>query len=136
MKKPLKIAIVAMIMACGTAGPLFGHGQPTAAASRRTSALQQTNLASISTRRVALRPMNKLHMVVTAYDQNGNICHHQYSYRLFRNGRSVDTGSFSDGHMTRAIKVKPGNYSLRVYNGQKQVTFSGGISTSNQPHFV
>lgn len=136
MKKLFKIAIAAVIMICGTASVLFGQGQPTAAASRKTSALQQATPTSISTRQVALRPTHQLHIVVTAYDQKENICHHQYSYQLFRNGKSVDSGTFSDGHMTRAIKARPGNYSLRVYNGQQRVNFSGGISTSNQPHFV
>ncbi|GAX08349.1 hypothetical protein IWT5_01503 [Secundilactobacillus silagincola] len=136
MKKPFKLLIAAVFLICGAAGLMFTQSQPTAASSRKTSALQQTSQASISTRRVILTPAHQLHLVITAYDQNQAISHHTYTYRLYRNGKSVDTVSFSSGHTTRAVKAKPGYYSLRVYDGQQRVNFSGGLSTSDQPHFV
>lgn len=136
MNKLVKLLMTTVVLICGTVGLIFSQSPSSAASSRKTSALQTEGKASISTQRVVLTPAHKLHMVVTAYDKDQNVSHQTYSYRLFRNGKLVDTGRFADGHTTRTITAKPGNYSLRVYSHQKQVSFSGGLSTSDQPHFV
>lgn len=136
MNKSFKVLMATGVLICGTMGLIFTQSQSSAASSRKTSALQSGSNTSISTQRVVLAPAHKLHMVVTAYDQNQKISRQTYSYRLFRNGKVAKTGLVSNGHTTRVIKAKPGNYSLRVYRQQKQVSFSGGLSTSDQPHFV
>jgi len=136
MNKPFKLSMGLVVLACIVTVLLFGQSQASAALARKTSALKQADRTSASTRRVALTPTHRLHVVITAYDKNQNISHHKYSYQLFRNGKSVRTISFTNGHTTRAIKAKPGNYSVHVYSHHKNVTFNGGVSTSDQPHFV
>ncbi|GAX01689.1 hypothetical protein [Secundilactobacillus silagei] len=136
MNKPFKLSMGLIVLASIITVLMFGQSQASAALNRKTSALKQADRASVSTKRVALTPTHQLHVVVTAYDKNQNISHHKYSYKLFRNGKSVRTISFSNGHTTRAIKAKPGNYSVRVYSHHKNINFSGGVSTSDQPHFV
>ncbi|GAW99447.1 hypothetical protein IWT30_01417 [Secundilactobacillus mixtipabuli] len=136
MNRTIKLIIAGLSLVFMAMGLIFSQSQPTAASSRKTSALQNASQTSVSTRRVTLSDTHQLHVIITAYDNNQNVSHQRYSYRLFRNGKRIAVRTFSDGHATNVISARPGNYSLRVYDQQKQVSFSGGISTSNQPHFV
>lgn len=136
MKKYTKLSLMGLIFTCLGVSWVIGQGNLAAAATRHTSALKQVATNSVSTRRVIVTPSHKLHVVITAYDENQKVDHHRYQYRLFRNGKRYGTISFSNGHTTKALKVKPGNYSVRVYDKKHQASFSGGISSSDQPHFI
>lgn len=136
MDKLIKMSVLTLVLGVLGAIGLDSHDPAVIAATRHTSALKQVGTHSIATKRVIVTPRHQLHVVVTAYDVNQKESYQTYKYRLFRNGKRYRTFTFKNGHTTQAIKVKPGNYSLRVYGNHGKISFSGGISSSDQPHFV
>ncbi|MTV81318.1 hypothetical protein [Secundilactobacillus folii] len=136
MDKRIKMSVIMLALGFLGLNWLNSQGFPAAAATRHTSALKQVTTRSVSTKRVTVTPTHRLHVVITAYNANQKESHRRYTFRLFRNGKRYKTLTFKNGHTTQAIKVKPGNYSVRVYGNSKNNSFSGGISSSNQPHFV
>ncbi|ANZ61026.1 hypothetical protein AYR62_10945 [Secundilactobacillus paracollinoides] len=132
-----KAKIIGIIMSVLTAACLWTVGQAHAvfAAVRLTSAIQK-GTTSQSTRRVTVRPTTKLHVVLTAYDNNQVTSTKTFTYKIFRYGKLYKTYHVKNGHVATAVKVKPGKYSVRAYDGNNTVTFTGGISSSNEPHFI
>lgn len=132
-----KAKIIGIIVSFMTVACIWTVGQAHAvfAAVRLTSAIQK-GTTSQSTRLITVRPTKKLHVVLTAYDENQVTSTKTFTYKIFRYGKVYKTYRVKNGYVATAIKVTPGKYSVRAYDGNNAVTFSGGISSSNAPHFI
>ncbi|GAA3604254.1 hypothetical protein [Secundilactobacillus similis] len=106
------------------------------AATRLTSSLQSSQNATQTTRRVTVRHHRKLHVVLTAYQADMQPSRYHFHYGIYRSGQLVKRGVVTNGHTVQSYQLRPGKYSLRVSHGSHQVTLTGGISSSNTPHFV
>ncbi|WP_288531855.1 hypothetical protein [uncultured Secundilactobacillus sp.] len=117
-------------------GCLYLTALPQQAQAASDTSSFQKGRTSQSTHRITVKKGDRLHVVINANTSDLTPSHRTFKYRIFKNGDAVKAAHAKNGHVTKTFSVKPGQYSVRAYDAQDKLLFSGGVSASDHPHFL